>query len=164
MPNNRRDSLRIHQRVVCSIILPMAVICAALCTSLVASEAQAESEAYRRQVNFEIGRAQDFRRFIKFLEQLERERMNAVPGYKLTKQQQDKIFEQARRLYSELRKREEAKKPTEEFVERMLASEAAKEAKEKEAIRREFVKIQKEIERAIANTRLDEAEEYGLAR
>lgn len=160
MNSNRKASSKLHQRVLSSIILPLAVLCAVFSTSF----AQAESEAYRRQVKFETDRAQDFKRFMKYLEQIERERMGAVPNYQLTKVQQDALFEQARRLFAEFRKREEAKKPTEEFIERKLASEAAKEAKEKEAIRREFVKIQKEIERAIANTRLDEAEEYGLAR
>lgn len=150
------SNLRLHQKVLCSIVLTLAV--------LFTFNAQAESEAYRRQVKFETERAQDFRRFMKYLEQIERERMGAVPAYKAAKAKEDREFEQARRSYAEWRKREDAKKPTEEYIERMLASAAAKEAREKEAIRKEFVKIQKEIERAIANTRLDEAEEYQLDR
>lgn len=154
------SNLSLYQRGLCSVVLPLAV----LCTVIFAPDAHAESEAYRRQVKFEIDRAQDFRRFTKYQEQIERERLSAVPELKAKKAKEDAAFEKARRLYSEQRKREEAKKPTEEFIERMLASEEAKREKEKEAVRREFVKIQKEIERAIANTRLDEAEEYGLAR
>ncbi len=127
-------------------------------------DAHAESEAYRRQVKFETDRAADFRRFIKYLEQIDRERTGAVPSYKTTRAKQDADFELARKIYAEWRKREERKKPTEEFIQRMLASEAAKEARDKEGIRKEFVKVQKEIERAIANTRLDEAEEYQLDR
>lgn len=150
------SNLRLHQRVLCGIVLAFAVLSTV--------DARAESEAYRRQVKFEIDRANDFRRFLKYLEQIEQERMNAVPAYKAKNAKEAAEFEQARRIYAEWRKREEAKKPTEEFIKRMLAAEAAKEAADKEAIRREYVKIQKEIERAIANTRLDEAEEYGLAR
>lgn len=150
------SNLRLHQQVLCGIVLVLTVLCT--------FEARAESEAYRRQVKFETDRAADFRRFIKYLEQIEKQRMSAVPTYQAAKKKEDAAFEQARRLYVEWQKREQAKKPTEEFIERMLASEAAKVAKEKEAIRKEYVKVQNEIERAVANTRLDEAEEFQLDR
>lgn len=150
------SNLSLHQRFLCSIVLSFAL--------LGSFSAQAESEAYRRQVKFETDRAADYRRFIKYLEQINRERTNAVPGYKSSIAKQQAEFDLARKLYSEWLKREELKKPTEEFIERMLASESAKVARDKEAIRKEFVRIQKEIERAIANTRLNEAEEYQLDR
>ena len=150
------SNLRLHQRVLCSIVLMLALLCT--------FKAQGESEAYSRQVKFETERAADFRRFTKYLEQIERERIGDIPNYQTKKLREDAEFEQARKIYAEWLKREERKKPTEEFIERMLANEAAEEEREKEAIRKEFVKIQKEIERAIANTRLDEAEEYQLDR
>jgi hypothetical protein len=152
------SNLRLHQRVLCGIVLCIAVLCS------FEAHAESESEAYRRQVKFETDRALDFRRFMKYLEAIDREKMSGVSGYKSTKIKDDAMYEEARKIYAEWVKREEAKKPSEEYVERMLASEADKEAKDKEAIRKEFVKIQHEIERAIENTRLDEAEEYGLAR
>ncbi len=150
------SNLSLHQRVLCSIVLCLAV--------LGAFDAHAESEAYRRQVKFETDRALDFRRFMKYLAIIDQEKLSGIPHYKSSVAKEEALYEQARRIYAEWVKREEAKKPTEEFVERMLASEADKEARDKEATRKEYVKIQHEIERAIENSRLDEAEEYGLAR
>ncbi len=154
------SNLRLQQRVLCSIVLSLSFLGPVLCSF----NAHAESEAYRRQVKFETDRAADFHRFLKYLQQIDNERTSAVPGYKVTKVKEAADFEQARKLYAEWVKQQERKKPTEEYIERMLASEAAKEERDKEAIRQEFVKLQKEIERAIANTRLDEAEEYQLDR
>lgn len=154
------SNLRFHQKALCSLLLCLTFFA----PLLTAVDAKAESEAYRRQVKFETDRAADFRRFIRYLEQIDRERTSAIPGYKSTIASQEAFYLQAQKAYSEMRKREERMKPTEEFIERMLASEAAKEEQEKEAIRKEYVRIQKEIERAIANTRLNEAEEYQLDR
>lgn len=124
----------------------------------------ADSEAYRRRAKFEIDRANDFYRFQKFLKEFERLRMSKVPAYKSEKERQAEIYEQARKVYAEWRKKEDAKKPTDEFIERMLAQAAEKEEQEKEKARKDYRAVQLEIERAIANTKLDEYEEFGLDR
>src|SRR4051812_15823955 len=79
-----------------------------------------ESAAYQRQVQYEIDRANDFHRFQKFLQAFERDRMTGVAAFKLTAKQEALLYEKARVIYSEWKKKEDAKKPTDEFIEMML--------------------------------------------
>lgn len=149
------SNLRLHHRIFCSIVLCLILLSFGF-------QANAQSEAYRRQVKFETDRAKDFVRFQRDNEAYNRERMKAVPAYKAKVAEQERQFEAARKKYVELKRKEEAKKPSDEFIERMLAQEQAKEEKLKEQTRKEYRAVKLEIERAIANTRLDEAEEYQI--
>lgn len=145
---------RLHNWIVISVGL-----CAAL---LLPFESRGESEAYSRQLKFETERAKDFRVSKKSAEEFDRQRMSGVPKLKAERAESEKKFEQARQEYIVQKRREDAKKLSDEYVERMLAQDQAKEEKIKETYRKEFKSVQLEIERAIKNSRLNEAEEYQL--
>lgn len=149
------SNLRLHHRVFCSIVLCFVSLSFSF-------QASAQSEAYRRQVKFETDRANDFIRFQRDNDAYNQERMKEVPAYKAKKAEQEKSFEAARKEYVVFKQKQDAKKPTDEFIERMLAQEQEKQEKLKEQTRKEYKAIQAEIERAIANTRLDETKEYQI--
>jgi hypothetical protein len=149
------SNLRLHHQVFCSIVLSLVLLSFGF-------QANAQSEAYRRQVKFETDRANDFVRFQRDNDAYNNERMKAVPAHKAKREQEEKIYETARKEYVVIKQKEDAKKPTDEFIERMLAQEEAKQEKLKEQTRKEYKAIQQEIERAIATTRLDEKKEYQL--
>ena len=151
-----QSNLRIHQRVIYSVMLCLAM--------MYTISAHAESEAYRRQVKFETDRAKAFRSFQQMLEDFDRMRNAGVQPYKTAKEKEELRYEESRKEYSVNRKIEEAKKPTDEFVEMMLAKQLEEDEKLKEQARKEYKAIQEEIERAVINSRLDEAEEYQIDR
>lgn len=129
---------------------------------LSASRVYAETEVYRRQVKYEVERAKSFRDFQKQAKKFDRQRQSGILQMKAARAEFERQYEKGRQAYVQYKRREEAKKPSDEYIERMLAQAGEKEAKLKDKNRQQYKAAKLEVERAIKNARLNEAEEYQL--